>query len=387
MFQKVHLRLTLLCSGITAAIMIVMSLFYLHISETSLYQSHFQSFKNDINTITANLEETSVISMEWLSKMEAQGNYIFFLLDNGIPFLYNELPNTTDATNRNILLQEGLDAYSTRYSVNSLPDTSSPFLSYHVEFSFTSPSTNEEYFCSYIINNQSSSQLQVLILSPLGALRIQIGNQRLGFLIINLIAILLFGIFSWFFTKKLLKPIEENQHKQAMFISNASHELRTPLAVIISSIECYQTVSLGERPDFLKVIYSESMRMSRLVNDMLTLSQADYSHFSILCKPTELDTLIINSYEAFFPLAQEKNIFFSLSLPNFTIPTCLCDSERISQVIAILIHNAISYTPSGGKILLSLKFSKTHDISGSEFASNYLHICCEFFAPDPRCLN
>ncbi len=71
MFRKVHMRLTLLCAGITAVIMIIMSLCYLYVSETGLYRNQFQSFQNDINTITTNLEQQSVISMEWLSKMEA----------------------------------------------------------------------------------------------------------------------------------------------------------------------------------------------------------------------------------------------------------------------------------------------------------------------------
>ena len=91
MFEKVHLRLTLLCACITAVIMIVMSLCYLYVSEAGLYKNQFQAFKNDINTITANLDGQSVITMEWLSKMEARGNYIFFLSDNGVPFLYNTL--------------------------------------------------------------------------------------------------------------------------------------------------------------------------------------------------------------------------------------------------------------------------------------------------------
>lgn len=74
MFKKVHLRLTLLCAGITAVIMLIMSLCYLYVSETGLYRNQFQAFKNDINTISTNLEQQTVISMEWLSKMEAQGH-------------------------------------------------------------------------------------------------------------------------------------------------------------------------------------------------------------------------------------------------------------------------------------------------------------------------
>lgn len=78
MYRKVHLRLTALCAGITTAIMIIMSLGYLYVSETALYENQYNSFKNDMNTITTNLEQQPVISMEWISKMESQNNYTFF---------------------------------------------------------------------------------------------------------------------------------------------------------------------------------------------------------------------------------------------------------------------------------------------------------------------
>ena len=110
MFKKVHLRLTLLCAGITAVIMLVMSLCYLYVSEKGLYRNQFQAFKNDINTISTNLEQQSVISMEWLAKMEAQVNYRFFVLDNGVPFLYNQLSDPEQTEENNILLTESRNA-------------------------------------------------------------------------------------------------------------------------------------------------------------------------------------------------------------------------------------------------------------------------------------
>lgn len=100
MFQKVRIRLTLLCSGIITLLIIIMSFLYLRISENNLYRNQFYSFQNDSNTIIINLEQQSVITMEWLSKMEAQGNYQFYLLDNGHPFLYNTLHDTAPAENR-----------------------------------------------------------------------------------------------------------------------------------------------------------------------------------------------------------------------------------------------------------------------------------------------
>ncbi len=100
--------------------------------------------------------------------------------------------------------------------------------------------------------------------------------------------------------------------------------------------------------------------MSALVSDMLTLSGSDSHHFSIRLQPIELDTLFMNSYEAFEPLAKEKSISLSIHLPEHALPLCNADPERISQVISILLHNAISYTPKGGKIELSLSYQKSH---------------------------
>ncbi len=357
MFKKVHVRLTLLCAGITAVIMIIMSLCYLYVSEEGLYKNQFQSFKNDINTITTNLEQQSVISMEWLSKMEAQGNYLFFVLDNGVPFLFNEL-NTSADPSRELLLEEALEVYGNTIAISPSVQTSYSYTSYHFEYEFTSATTNTEYFASVISMGKSSSSLEIIVLSSLQSLEKQIQEQRLGFILIDAAAILALTLFSWFFTGKLLKPIMENQQKQIEFTASASHELRTPLAVILSAAECCKTASPDKQEGFLKTIRNEGLRMSSLINDMLTLSQSDSSRFSVRLQSVELDTLLMNSYEAFEPLAREKSISLSIDLPDEAIPLCSADPERISQVISILLHNAISYTPKQGKIILSLSYRK-----------------------------
>ncbi len=355
MYRKVHLRLTVLCAGITTAILIIMSLSYLYVSEKGLYTNQNNSFKNDINTIATNLEQQSVITMEWLSKMESQGNYIFFVLDNGVPFLYNQLTESTDET-RHLLLNESLDAYSNIFSVSQSELFN--YNSYHLEFQFYSPSTTRDYYGSVINLQRNTSLLEVVVLFSLDALEHQILEQRIRFLIIDLTAILLLTIFSFIFTGKLLRPILENQQKQAAFVAFASHELRTPLAVILSSAECCMDADSANQAKFLKTIKKEGLLMSALINDMLTLSSSDNHRFPIAKKPVELDTLLINTYEAFEPLAKEKSHTLSIKLPNYTLPPCICDPDRIGQVISILLHNAISYTPEQGKIDLSLSYQK-----------------------------
>ena len=265
MYKKVHLDLTILCAGITAAIMVSMSLIYLYISETELHRNHFNSFKNDMNTIVMNLEGQSTISMGWLSRMEAQGKYTFYVLDNGIPYLYNILKDNPE---KSALFDEAMEAYKNHFVIapsgqkqNSLY---SFFYSFHIEYTFTSASTGNDYYGCVIEIDKNSSTLQVTILSLLDSLDKQIFRQRLRFLFINIIAIFLLTAFSWIFTGKLLKPILENQKKQAQFIASASHELRTPLAVILSSAESCKEASPDKQSSFLDTIKFPRQRELRL---------------------------------------------------------------------------------------------------------------------------
>ncbi len=360
MYKKVHSRLTLLCAGITAAIMVVMSLIYLYVSEKGLYRNQYYSFRNDINTISTNLEQQYIISMEWLAKMEAQGHYIFFVLDNGIPFLYNQLTGLSDGSSRQGLLQESLNAYNDMFDVSSSGQegSSSLYTTYHFEYEFTSPSTGDIYFSSVINMERDTSQLQVIVLYPLDLLEKQIWEQRLRFFIIDIITILILAAFSWIFTGKLLKPIWENQKKQAEFVASASHELRTPLAVILSSAECCTDASPERRGRFITTIKQEGLRMSALIEDMLNLSSSDSSQFKMEMENVELDTLLINSYETFEALAREKTITLSIEIPKNSIPLAYCDPDRIRQVISILLHNAICYTPPGGTVKMLLSHTK-----------------------------
>ena len=94
--------------------------------------------------------------------------------------------------------------------------------------------------------------------------------------------------------------------------------------------------------------------MSKLIDDMLLLTTADTGGWSIKAAPVEPDTLLLNLYEAFLPVAAEKNISLSITLPEEAVPTITGDKERITQVLSILLHNALSYTPQKGSVRLIL---------------------------------
>lgn len=351
MFQKVHLHLTILCAGITAAIMLVMSLIYLHLTEKQLYDNQFNSFCSDINTIAANLEQQTVISMQWISKMEAQGNYTFFFSDNGVPFLYNTISSGSSET-----AQESLEACTQMFPSFMQDNSYSAYLARHVEYEFHSASSNQDYFSSVIVLNRNSSNLQVIILSSLASLDGQLFRQRLRFLLIGVLTSLLLTLFSWIFTGLLLSPIEKNRQQQNRFIAAASHELRTPLSVIIASAECCRNAAPEKQRGFLDTICDEGKRMAELINDMLLLSHSDTCRTVYDIKECELDTLLMNLYEDFGPLAEKEGLLLAIQLPENPVPVCRCDPDAIRQALLILLHNAVSYTPAPGSVLLSLSY-------------------------------
>ena len=182
----------------------------------------------------------------------------------------------------------------------------------------------------------------------------QILHQRIRFIFVNLAGILCLFLFSYYYTKKLLHPLLENYQQQNEFIAMASHELRTPLAVILSSTNAFSSATAKQQHNLLNIIESEGKRMSHLINDMLLLAKTNNHTLIYSMQESELDTLVLNSYEAFLPIAQEKNIKLQVSLPDMNIPSCTLDAKRISQVLEILLSNAVSYTGEKGLIKLSL---------------------------------
>lgn len=349
MFRKVHLQLTLLFSVISSLILVIMSISYLFVAEKGLKNNSFFSFQRDMNTILANLEQMDVISYEWLLKIEDNGKYSMALYDGFRPLSFGSVTKTGGEL---ALLQEASDYYDSLYPA-SLAENTGSLDTVHREFAFKDSGKQENYASvSYL--KKKNGILKVLVLYPMGFLEGEIAKQRERFLVIIVTAILAVICFSWYFTKKLLKPIEENQRKQLQFVASASHELRTPLAVMLSSLTAMKKANGLEKETFAQIIEEEGLQMSRLIGDMLSLASADTHSFSIQKEAVELDTLLLNCYEAFTPMSHERGIDLSAELPRGMVPPCLCDPSRIEQVVSILLHNAMSYTGAGGIVTLSL---------------------------------
>ena len=218
----------------------------------------------------------------------------------------------------------------------------------------------KDFYVSTALIPKSHGTVSMIILYSLDSVKHRILLQRLAFSGAAFLAILALSICSWFFTGRMITPLEKSRQEQTEFIAAASHELRSPLAVILSGISAMKKADPKEQEHFLSVIEKEGTRMSLLINDMLSLSNADNHSWKMHPVFCELDTLLLDTYEKYEPLMQDHHMKFFIELPEKEIPSCPCDPERISQVLGILLDNAISYVPANGKIVLSLSQTETH---------------------------
>ena len=138
------------------------------------------------------------------------------------------------------------------------------------------------------------------------------------------------------------------------FVANVSHELRTPLTAIRGYVEALldeerESVSQGEK--FLRIIERHTLRMEKIVSDLLLLSEMESPDRLLNRKPLHFQALISSAMETLRPLAESKQQTFEIGLST-QLPTVSGDSQKIQQVLVNLISNAISYTQEGGRIVI-----------------------------------
>jgi signal transduction histidine kinase len=148
---------------------------------------------------------------------------------------------------------------------------------------------------------------------------------------------------------------KEIEQERSQFLYHITHELRTPL----TNIRAYaETLSEGvlKDEDMLRecynVIVGETQRLSRLVEDILSLSQLEAGSARMQLDDVQTARLVRQVVEDMQAQADEKGVELVLSLPA-KVPTLRGDKERLSVVLTNLIGNAVKYTPSRGHVEVS----------------------------------
>ncbi|WP_077213843.1 ATP-binding protein [Bacillus dakarensis] len=139
------------------------------------------------------------------------------------------------------------------------------------------------------------------------------------------------------------------------FIANVSHELRTPLSMMQGYSEAIVdgiAESHEEKIEMARVIYEESLRMGRIVNELLDLARMEAGHIQLSVHEIELKSFFGKVTHKFHVLAKEKEIFLTGDFGGLS-DYGYFDGDRIEQVLTNLISNAIRHTPPKGEIKVS----------------------------------
>lgn len=153
-------------------------------------------------------------------------------------------------------------------------------------------------------------------------------------------------------TKELKKQEDWRHH----LMEDLTHELRTPLTTLLTQIEAIIDGVYEPEPERLQDIYEELIRLSRLVNDLERLSEAESARFSLHVRRTNMVELARAVYSNFLPLARSKGIKLTFE-PAFVPCYAEVDRDKIVQVLSNIVSNAIKYTPEGGNVNIRVSYN------------------------------
>jgi heavy metal sensor kinase len=153
---------------------------------------------------------------------------------------------------------------------------------------------------------------------------------------------------------RLLDRLSESFERQRRFMADASHELRTPVAILRGEAEValsQQTRASEEYRESLSVVHHEAERLTRIVEDLFTLTRADAGQYPLQPRDFYLDELIGECVHSARTLAMAKKI----SLTFDGTPECPihADESLLRRMLLNLLDNAIKYTPEDGRVTVA----------------------------------
>lgn len=153
----------------------------------------------------------------------------------------------------------------------------------------------------------------------------------------------------------LIRDVSEEQRMEQLrrdYVANISHELRTPLTGIRGMVEPLidgYIDSEVEKQSFYRIIHKETMRLEKLVQEMLDMSRLQDGRLHVELEMLELPGILQAAASSMQTIANETGVQLSVETDQTQL-ACMGNESRIMQVLIILLDNALSFTPSGGTV-------------------------------------
>jgi two-component system OmpR family sensor kinase/two-component system sensor histidine kinase BaeS len=182
----------------------------------------------------------------------------------------------------------------------------------------------------------------------------------------------------------MLDRLRQNELQRRQLLADVTHELRTPVAVLQGNLEAMVDGVYPADAEHLGPLVEETRLLSRLIDDLRTLSLAESGVLELHREPTDLGVLVGEVIAAFRAQAESGGVALRADVPD-DVPLAEIDPLRVREVLINLTANALRHTPPGGKVLITvaaaegiLRFSVAD--SGTGIASDDLpHVFERFY--------
>lgn len=179
------------------------------------------------------------------------------------------------------------------------------------------------------------------------------------FIVIGIVSLTVLFFFSLFIASWAIKPVQESYDKQKRFIGDASHELKTPLAIIKTNVDILnanKNYTIRSQEKWLNYIEFQTDRMSKLVSNLLYLAKADNNSLVGNEVKFNISDAIMNQILSFEAIAYENNLRLECNIDEEI--EFLGDKDEISQLVGILVDNAIKHSYTDKEVTVNLHLQK-----------------------------
>lgn len=155
-----------------------------------------------------------------------------------------------------------------------------------------------------------------------------------------------------------LAKLKEADRLKSSFLATISHELRTPLTSIIGYSEMLSEGLAGplaeEQAEYVRTIHAKGEQLLQLITGLLDMSKLESGTVSLRQSPVQLAPILADVLNTIAPIARKKDVELDLILDDAPCELA-ADAERLRQVFVNLVDNAVKFTPTGGKVVVSTR--------------------------------
>lgn len=157
--------------------------------------------------------------------------------------------------------------------------------------------------------------------------------------------------------------LQSTTQQRRDMMADIAHELRTPLSVIQGNLEAIRDGVYPADNEHLEPALDQAHLLARLVEDLRTLALAESQQLALERQAIDIESLVGRIAASFEAHAARRQVTITVQAPPSALPQACADSQRIAQVLANLLENALRYTPEGGAINITVQPAK---IAGDE---------------------